>query len=540
MFSNFPVRVLGYDGENQPVTLTEEDRESHIHILGAPGEGKSKFIELLVRQDIGNYGACVLDPSDGGDTVNKILKYCCSIGFDKVCLVYPGDFLEFNRVPVFNPIKYNAPSAVSVGNMMDALQVLWKVKDFSETPRIDKYAKAILHALHASGLTLCDSNYFLTRTAFHSQRENILQSLPPESLHRQHLISAYQTLLTFEQFQSTVNRFSVFQDEILRLVLGSKKAGVNFSKMISEGWIILVNLDPQSVWGTEQIQQRLIGTLIINEIVHAIHRLRENGWRGAYYLYIDEIGDYATSKLAYILDKKRKTGLRFTVAHQRFNQIDDVNVLSAIRGSTKIKVLFQTPNKFDRDMMMRDMGYGGDLPDREVSYVLRQLQKQHAAISINKSNPRITRLSDIPDVEVSNQRLQDFKKHLYSYEWFHRVEEIKTEISARFKAPELATGGKRPTLTGTVEHASQPTIERQDSKRPDTRDRRTVPYDSPGRKDVLLSKKGRSTRKVTPVQTEKASGVRTRSRVRQRKGNSDQDGGVRGTEKISLSRKKQS
>lgn len=55
--SNYPLRELGY-GEGT-VLLSEEDRESHIHVLGSPGEGKSKFLELLLRQDIDNgYGAC--------------------------------------------------------------------------------------------------------------------------------------------------------------------------------------------------------------------------------------------------------------------------------------------------------------------------------------------------------------------------------------------------------------------------------------------------------------------------------------------------
>jgi len=60
----YPVRELGRTAEGVQY-FTEEDRESHIHILGSPGEGKSKFLEHLIRQDIDRgYGACLLDPSD--------------------------------------------------------------------------------------------------------------------------------------------------------------------------------------------------------------------------------------------------------------------------------------------------------------------------------------------------------------------------------------------------------------------------------------------------------------------------------------------
>src|SRR4051794_10508658 len=50
--TRFPLRVLGWatDGE---VILTEEER-THTHILGLPGQGKSKLLEFLIRGDVDN------------------------------------------------------------------------------------------------------------------------------------------------------------------------------------------------------------------------------------------------------------------------------------------------------------------------------------------------------------------------------------------------------------------------------------------------------------------------------------------------------
>lgn len=422
-------RLLGFQADGTPVTMSEEDRENHIHILGAPGEGKSKFLELLIRGDIERgYGCCLLDPSENGDTAKRILQYCCKVGFEKVCYINPVDFFK-HRVPVFNPIKYGIPATVSVGNIIDALQVLWGT-EFRDTPRIQRYVTAVLQALYAAKLTLAEIKYFLS-PMFHWQREDILQALPIDNNHRFNLEGVYKNTLTFNDFLSSVNRLNVFNDPTLELTLGSKLPGIPFTTLISKGWVILVNLDPQSVWGTEQIQQRLLGTLIINEINHAIHRLNARGWKGAYYLYIDEVGDYATSKLAYILDKKRKTGLRFILAHQRFEQIEDRNVLSAVRGSAKTKVLFFTPNNKDRLMMLQDMGYGGKLSDRDVLYTLRGLEKAAAAINVGKKEPTITYISQVEDIHNSPAVIKDFKNKLYSYEWFHNQNTIKKEIDER-------------------------------------------------------------------------------------------------------------
>src|SRR5258708_16089253 len=71
--SKYPVRELGHTTEGAQY-FTEEDRESHIHILGSHGEAKSKFLEHLIRQDIDRgYAACLLDPSHHPAPPSKIL-----------------------------------------------------------------------------------------------------------------------------------------------------------------------------------------------------------------------------------------------------------------------------------------------------------------------------------------------------------------------------------------------------------------------------------------------------------------------------------
>src|SRR5436309_269475 len=61
--SKYPLRDVGVGQER--ILLSEEERESHMHIIGTTGEGKSRFIEHLIRGDIqqGN-GVCFLDPTD--------------------------------------------------------------------------------------------------------------------------------------------------------------------------------------------------------------------------------------------------------------------------------------------------------------------------------------------------------------------------------------------------------------------------------------------------------------------------------------------
>src|SRR6185503_7094577 len=185
-------------------------------------------------------------------------------------------------------------------------------------------------------------------------------------------------------FSSTVNRLEPFWDSTLALMFGANE-GVDFIKMITEGWVILVNL--YSGLGFEPIHTRLLGTTIINEIIFALDRLRSRGWRGVYYLYIDEAGRYANRNLADLLAYKRKSGLRVTLAHQYFKQFEDPHVLDAVKNLAKIKVMFNTPNHADRLEMVKALGYGGDIPPLMASYANSDLPKQYAIIKSAKQSP---------------------------------------------------------------------------------------------------------------------------------------------------------
>src|SRR3989344_9613645 len=54
--------------------IKRRDRKRHVYILGKSGVGKSKLLELLVRQDIAyGHGLCFIDPH--GDVIGEILNF---------------------------------------------------------------------------------------------------------------------------------------------------------------------------------------------------------------------------------------------------------------------------------------------------------------------------------------------------------------------------------------------------------------------------------------------------------------------------------
>jgi hypothetical protein len=432
-------------GENR-VVIREEQRE-HTHIVGTTGEGKSKLLEYLIRHDIDQgKGVCFLDPSDMGDTMYNILRYCYQKGIEKVCLIDPYHRFKFNRVPVINPFHYNfSYKDASVANIMETIKTVFGQKDSADTPRIQKYLPAVLRILWASKSTLTDSIYF-TQKKYASQREMMYEELDLDDRDISMLEEVYRTVYTQEHLQSTINRLQPFYDDTMKLMFGYPK-GINFPKMIAEGWVILVNL--YSGFGFEPIHTRLLGTTIINEIIFALDRLRNRGWRGTHYLYVDEAGRYANRNLADLLAYKRKSGLRVTIAHQYYNQFEDKYVLDAIQNLCKLKIAFYMPNREDRDKFVR-MAYGGELADREVSYVLSGQSKQYAVIKKPKTPAMIARIPDVPPVEVPKEILDKYIWNIYSQDWYKTPKEINESFANRYPVQSKAKGDPKPPRKAPV------------------------------------------------------------------------------------------
>jgi hypothetical protein len=462
ILSQYPLRLLGVNETDGEVYMAEEDREAHVHILGSPGEGKSKFLEYNICQDILNLirgkskaGACFIDSTGNGETMKKVLKYCAEWGFEKVCVIDPHHIFheDYGYVTCINPIDYDAPSEAIEAHVMDTMRVLWQTEDFSRESIISKYAPRIIKAVHSAGMTLVDTECF-TIPEYGSQRDSIIGNKELDTTTKLILRRVFRKSSTgninspeWSDFQATARRFDPFYHSVMKHMLGSK-TGLDFPELISKGWVILVNLYPGGVF--EEKHQRLLGTLILNEIIRAFERMPS--FKIPYYVYIDEFGHYATRKISNMLDYRRHFGIRMMLAHQGFDQIDDRQVVSAVRRSAKTKVLFYAASKGDRDLMIRDMNYGGELPLEQVSYALGQTKKKEAVVRINKQPPQLIRLVEWPDSKTPDGVLKDFIKKLYTSNPKHYRpraevwEEIKTRFAARHQQPggSLGTAPLRP------------------------------------------------------------------------------------------------
>jgi hypothetical protein len=428
-------RELGYAvSDSEPILLNDPDRKGHLHILGAPDQGKSRFIYSQLCADIEQgLGACLLDPNGG--TAKAVLKYAVSRGFENIIYIDTKDFKKFNAWPTLNPLLPKAPTEAVITTFMDSVRNVWEQKDASSTGNINKYLESLIFLLHRGGYTLHESLYFLSGKRYEYWRNIIFSHVHELNENRAIIEDAFADKYLFKDFQTTINRLKPFFQGSLRNVFASKVSPISFQNLLDRRAIILVTMEASEIG---QLAQRLLGTVILNYLIRA--KERREGDTTPYYVYIDEVGQFATGKLAFVLDHNRHIGMRMIMAHQRYEQLGPHE--SAIK-SAQTKILFYTAEDDDRLKSVKMM-FGGEISDRDSSAYAKTLKKQQAIVAIGKQTPKTVRFHDAVVPEISRKELDDFKRQfIYNQNinpFYRSYEQVKEEIKNRFAKSKTTRG----------------------------------------------------------------------------------------------------
>ena len=140
--------LVGVGKGGQQITLSAIDRSTHMHVLGASGRGKSKFLENLIRQDIEHrHGLCLIDPH--GTLYDEIVTWCAHhrlSGRRKIHLIDPS---ETDWTVGFDPLRCDDPEflSVTVDSAVDACAQVWGGEDTDKTPLLKKCLRCVFYAL---------------------------------------------------------------------------------------------------------------------------------------------------------------------------------------------------------------------------------------------------------------------------------------------------------------------------------------------------------------------------------------------------------
>ena len=354
---------LGTTKRGKDVAIDARTRSTHMHVIGASGEGKSKFMEHMIREDIkaGN-GLCLIDPH--GYLYDDLVRWCASKRMldrakpKKIILFNPS---EQGWTFGFNPLGFGRDGgsvSYHVDAMVKAVAKVWGGEDTDRTPLLKRCLRVLFHALAEKKLSLLEAQY-LTDRVDKTVRTYLTHDITDQAIRQEwaYFNSLKKPKEFYDEFGSTINRMLEFlSSPIIRNIIGQTEGAIDFREVMDEGHILFVNLAAADRISDDNA--RLLGTLIVNDLFMKA-KGRPKGSR-SFYLYIDECARYINEDTQRILDEGRKFGLHLILAHQHLAQLRKIgeDIYHAVMTDAKTKVIFGGLNAEDARTMAENVFMG--------------------------------------------------------------------------------------------------------------------------------------------------------------------------------------
>lgn len=357
MLDDMPTAItLGSDIQTKNhVPFDEDVRSSHMHVLGATGSGKSRFLLSLLQQDIEEKnGICLIDPH--GELYHHILDWLSEretlLRFRKVRLI---DVTSKDWCFGFNPLHASSPEQrdATVSTAVNAIAHVLGGGDVTQTPLLKETLQNVCLALSYAGLTLNEAPYLLNHS-YKRQREYIT-SFIDYSPHRLpwERYNKFSRSEYHEYFSSPNRRFQNFiSNPYVRRIFGQSQNVIDFRKAMDDGEIILVNLGREGGFMPPESSE-LIGRLLINNLMAKAFERPSRDKLRPFTLYVDEAHRYLSADIATILAETRKFGLHMVLAHQLLSQLKEAgdDVLAGVMGNARTKAVFALEDPEDAKVM---------------------------------------------------------------------------------------------------------------------------------------------------------------------------------------------
>jgi len=315
--------------------IKRADRRRHLYLVGKSGVGKSKLMELIVRQDIAHgHGVCLIDPH--GDFIEDVLAFIPKERIKDVVVIDPSD----TKYPVsFNPLS-NIDPELKHQVTQGLLEVLEKQFGANWTPRLE-------HVFRFTTLALLDypeatMRGMISMLTDRNYRQKVIDYIEDDMVKRFWAVefADWSEKFDTEAIIPLVNKLSQFlSNPLLRNIFGQKENKVDLEKIMNEKKILLISLSRGKLG---QENSSFFGSMFITKLYQAgmaRASIKEED-RKDFYLYVDEFQNLVTTTFENLFAESRKYGLCITVAHQYMAQLLP-QVLATVLGNIGTMATFR-------------------------------------------------------------------------------------------------------------------------------------------------------------------------------------------------------
>lgn len=333
---------LGRDVDTaEDVYLSRQWLETHLHILGPPGSGKTRFLLWLYENLAREPGATVILLNPKGDLFHMARDFAVAGGLTKRLVVFdPGDP---QYLIGYNPLRPNGLDVVAQAKVVrEGIRSAWGQASFDQTPQLARFLLLALAAARAAELTLVEA-LGLLRAGRNPVRAAVIAAIADPWI--SDALAYFDRLGDRRQEElaaSTVARLEAFvADPAIRAMLTEQRHTLDIGQIVEEQKLLLINLEQHRPLGSDDV--RLLGRLMVNDILAHVFA-RPRGCRAPVYLLIDEAHMFVTHELCTILDQGRELGLHCIIAHQHLGQLREEetsgHLYESVMNCARTKIVF--------------------------------------------------------------------------------------------------------------------------------------------------------------------------------------------------------
>jgi energy-coupling factor transporter ATP-binding protein EcfA2 len=315
--------------------IKQQDRLSHMYLIGKTGVGKSTLLETLAWQDFkAGRGFALVDPH--GDLVEQLAEHMRTADPERIVYLNACDpWLMFGYNPLRQVREDKIPLAVS--GMLETLKKIWP--DAWGVRMEHVLRNAVYALLERSGSTLPDILRLFTDDDY---RKEVVRGIRNAVVKRYWTeeFEHYPARLRAEACAPIQNKLgALLADPTLHRILVKPEIDLHFRKLIDEGTVLLVNVSKGRL-GEEC--SLLLGSLVVSTLGLAAFSRAEADPAGRrhYFVYLDEFHNFTTLMLANMMSELRKYGLGLVLAHQYLQQIEP-DIRHAVLGNAGTMVSFR-------------------------------------------------------------------------------------------------------------------------------------------------------------------------------------------------------
>lgn len=324
--------VNRYGGQVNKVYLPDEDRATHLSVIGRTGVGKSTLLHHLIRADIAEgRGVAVIDPK--GHLVRDILR--ASIPAEREDDVVVLDIADFEHPPPFNLLA--SPGEIEHGSAVGLLLAVFEklYKDFHGTRMADTFSMALQTLWEADTPTVMDVERLFEEPEYRHRLVDRVDSFVIKNFWRQ--FESRSQAQRDELAYPVIRHMRIFYGNRYLCPIMCHPQPLNLHQLIADGKIVLVSLNVAEA-KIPRSEQNLLGAVLITQIQMAAMdgAIRQPPFT----LYIDEAQHFVTTSLPQMLAGARGWGLSVVLANQFLKQLTG-EVLDAVLGSVGAVIAFQ-------------------------------------------------------------------------------------------------------------------------------------------------------------------------------------------------------